>query len=155
MTAAAASPWLAGSFRDVRIGRQGAQWRGFTDWMGDVTDTLAGVPWLVTDDARVLASAEVADSRAARRNGLLGRDHMDGALVLRPCRWVHTLGMKFPIDVAFLDDDGNVVKTMQMHAHRIGVPVWRASHVVEAEAGAFARWGLRVGDVVEVRDDDS
>ena len=113
------------------------------------------MPWLVTDDARVLASAEVADARSARRRGLLGRDHLDGALVLRPCRWVHTMGMRFAIDLAFLDDDGQVVKTMQMHQHRIGVPVWRASTVVEAEAGAFARWGLRVGDVVEIRDDDS
>lgn len=75
--------------------------------------------------------------------------------MLRPCRWVHTIGMRFAIDLAFLDDDGQVVKTMQMHQHRIGVPVWRASTVIEAEAGAFARWGLRVGDVVEVRDDDS
>jgi uncharacterized membrane protein (UPF0127 family) len=113
------------------------------------------VPWLVTDDSRVLASAEVADARSARRRGLLGRDHLEGALVLRPCRWVHTLGMRFPIDVAFLDTDGTVVKTMQMHQHRIGVPVWRATLVIEAEAGAFARWGLRVGDVVEVRDDDT
>jgi uncharacterized membrane protein (UPF0127 family) len=109
---------------------------------------------LVTDDARVLASAEVADSRTARRNGLLGRDHMEGALVLTPCRWIHTLGMRFPIDVAFLDDDGMVVKTMQMRRHRIGVPVWRASLVIEAEAGAFARWGLHVGDVIEVRGDE-
>jgi len=113
------------------------------------------VPWLVTDDARVLASAEVADGHRTRRRGLLGREHLDGALVLRPCRWVHTLGMRFPLDVAFLDEDGTVVKTMQMHQHRVGVPVWRASTVVEAEAGAFARWGLRVGDVVEVRDDDT
>jgi uncharacterized membrane protein (UPF0127 family) len=103
----------------------------------------------------VLASAEIADARSARRRGLLGRDHLEGALVLSPCRWVHTIGMRFPIDLAFLDDDGVVVKTMQMHRHRIGVPVWRASVVIEAEAGAFARWGLRVGDVLEVRDDDS
>ncbi|MEZ5296373.1 MAG: DUF192 domain-containing protein [Ilumatobacteraceae bacterium] len=109
----------------------------------------------MTDDKRVLASAEVADSRTARRKGLLGREHLDGAIVLAPCRWIHTIGMNFPIDVAFLDGDGNVVKTMQMHRNRIGVPVWSASLVVEAEAGAFARWGLRVGDVIEVRGDDS
>lgn len=109
---------------------------------------------MVTDDARVLASAELADSRSARRQGLLGRDGLDGALVLKPCKWVHTLGMRFPLDIAFLDDDGCVVKTMQMHQHRIGVPVWRASVVIEAEAGAFARWGLHVGDIVEVRVDD-
>lgn len=114
----------------------------------------AGVPWLVTDDARVLASCEVANTRAARRSGLLGRDHLDGALVLTPCRWVHTIGMRFDIDVAFLSNEGTVVKTMQMHRRRIGVPVWRAALVIEAEAGAFARWGLRVGDVVEVRGEE-
>lgn len=106
----------------------------------------------MTDDARVLASIEVADARSARRRGLLGRDGIDGALALRPCRWVHTMGMRFPIDVAFVDDDGVVVKTMQMNRQRVGVPVWRAAVVIEAEAGAFARWGLRVGDVVEIRD---
>jgi uncharacterized protein len=105
-------------------------------------------------DARVLASAEIAEDRAARRRGLLQRDSMEGALVLRPCRWVHTIGMRFPVDVAYLDSDGVVVKTIQMHRHRVGVPVWRAHLVIEAQAGAFARWGLRVGDVVEVRDDD-
>ena len=51
-----------------------------------------------------------------------------------------------------MSDDGIVVKTMQMHRHRVGVPVWRASAVIEAEAGAFSRWGLRVGDVVEIRE---
>lgn len=106
----------------------------------------------MTDDARVLASIEVADARSARRRGLLGRDGIDGALAIRPCRWVHTIGMRFPVDVAFVDDDGVVVKTMQMNRQRVGVPVWRASAVIEAEAGAFARWGLRVGDVVEIRD---
>jgi uncharacterized protein len=109
--------------------------------------------WLVSD-ARVLASAEVADSRSARRRGLLKRDHLDGALVIDPCRWIHTIGMRFPIDVAYLDPEGVVIKTMQMRRHRMGVPVHRARSVVEAEAGAFARWGLRVGDVVEVRCDD-
>ncbi len=107
---------------------------------------------MVTDDARVLASVEVADARSARRRGLLGRDGLEGALALRPCRWVHTIGLRFPIDVAFVSDDGEVVKTMQMHQRRVGVPVWRASTVVEAEAGAFARWGLRVGDMVEIRE---
>lgn len=120
-----------------------------------VRGTLGRVPWLVTDDARVLASADIADDRASRRRGLRGRDGLEGALVLRPCRWVHTIGMRFPIDVAFLDDQGVVVKTMHMARRRIGVPVWRADLVIEAEQGAFARWGLRVGDVIEVRDDDS
>lgn len=112
-----------------------------------------GVAWLV-NDARVMASAELAESRVERRRGLLGRDELEGALVLRPCRWVHTIGMRFPIDVAYLDRDGVVVKTTRMQRHRVGVPVPTARMVIEAQAGAFARWGLRVGDEVEIRNDD-
>jgi hypothetical protein len=107
--------------------------------------------WLVSD-GRVLASAEEASGRRARSKGLLGRDGIEGAIVLRSCRWVHTLGMRFPIDVAYLDGDGTVLKTVRMRQHRIGVPVWHADTVIEAEAGAFARWGLLVGACVEVRE---
>ena len=106
--------------------------------------------WLVCD-GRVLASAEVARDRRSRARGVLGRRHLDGALVLDPCRWVHTIGVRFPLDVAYLDADGVVVKTVRMHRHRIGLPVPRARRVVEASEGAFGRWGLHVGDVVEVR----
>ncbi|MEM8748149.1 MAG: DUF192 domain-containing protein [Actinomycetota bacterium] len=106
--------------------------------------------WIVSD-ARVLASAEVASTRAERRRGLLGRDHVDGALLLPSCRWVHTFGMRFDLDVAFLDGEGRVLSTRRMKRQRLGLPVPAARTVIEAEAGAFARWGLRPGDVVELR----
>lgn len=118
------------------------------------TDSVPVVAWLVSD-ARVLASAEIARERSTKRRGLLKRDGFDGALVLEGCKWVHTIGMRFPIDVAFLDDDGCVIKTVQMSRYRVGIPVPHARCVVEAEAGKFDRWGLRVGDVVEIRDGDT
>ena len=105
--------------------------------------------WLVRDGT-VLASLEVAASRAARRKGLLGRDGIDGALLLTPARSVHTLGMRFDIDVAFLDRDGVVRRTVRMSRNRIGLPCWTARSVVEAEAGAFARWNLATGQHLEV-----
>lgn len=108
------------------------------------------VAWLVSD-ARVLASADVADDRRTRRRGLLGRNGLEGALVLPRCRWIHTLGMRFPLDVAFVADDGTVVKVAHMARHRLGLPVRAASWVIEAEAGAFERWGLAVGAEVELR----
>jgi uncharacterized membrane protein (UPF0127 family) len=110
--------------------------------------------WLVSD-ARVLASAEITADRAARRRGLLHRDGIEGALVIEPCRWVHTIGMRFPIDVAYLDDEGFVVKVTRMKRYRIGMPVRHAHLVIEAEAGAFERWELRVGDEVELRLDEA
>ncbi|MFM7059859.1 MAG: DUF192 domain-containing protein [Actinomycetes bacterium] len=106
--------------------------------------------WLVRDGA-VLASAEAASGRRARRRGLLGRPGLDGALVLRPCRQVHSIGMRFAIDVAFCDREGRVLRTATLRPGRVSRPVLRAAWAVEAEAGAFARWGLAAGDLIEVR----
>jgi len=106
--------------------------------------------WLMSE-ARVLASIDVAGSRSERAKGLLGRDSIDGAFAIPHCRWVHTIGMRFPIDVAYVDADGTVIKVASMHRHRMGVPVPKAKLVVEARAGAFERWGLKVGDPLEVR----
>ena len=106
--------------------------------------------WLVSE-GRVLASATVAASSRDRRIGLRGRVDCEGAFVLPSCRWVHTIGMRFDLDVAYLDAEGRVVKTVRMRRHRLGAPVPGARVVVEAERGAFSRWGLRVGDVLEIR----
>jgi uncharacterized protein len=108
------------------------------------------VAWLLRD-GEVLASLEVAGSRRARSRGLLGRDGVEGALLLRPCRSVHTVGMRFPIDVAFCDNELQVLRVVTMPRHRLSRLVWRSRAVIEAEAGAFARWGLRPGDKLEVK----
>jgi uncharacterized membrane protein (UPF0127 family) len=108
------------------------------------------VHWLCRD-GEVLASVEVADTAAARRHGLLGRDGIDGALLLVPAFAVHTLGMTFPIDVAYLDAGSRVLAVRRMRPFRIGRPRLRAKAVLEAEAGSFERWGIRVGDVLEAQ----
>ena len=112
---------------------------------------MAAVPWLVRD-GEVLATLEVADSHLARFRGLLGRDGVDGALLIRPARSVHTIGMRFPIDVAFCDSDLRVVAVRcPMARYRLGMPRRRARVVIEAEAGAFDRWRLRPGDQLEIK----
>jgi uncharacterized membrane protein (UPF0127 family) len=108
------------------------------------------VPWLVRD-GDVLCSLDVASSFRSRLVGLLGRNGVDGALLLRPAKSVHTVGMRFAIDVAFCDRDLVVVDTVTLRPQRMTRPRRRAKAVVEAEAGAFERWGLRVGDHLEVR----
>ncbi len=108
------------------------------------------MPWLVRD-GEVLASLEVAETRRDRRKGLMGRNGMEGALLLRPCTSVHTAGMHFDLDVAFCDDDLKVLETVRMRRWRVGRPRPGASCVLEAEAGAFERWRLRPGDQLEVK----
>lgn len=117
------------------------------------SDTFGCMGWLLRE-GDVLASLEVAGSAAARRRGLLGRESIDGALLLRPCRAVHTMGMRFAIDVAWCDRDLVVLRTARLRRHRVSRPVLRAGAVLEAQAGSFARWGLAVGDRLEIRDDE-
>ncbi len=106
--------------------------------------------WLLRD-GDVLASAEVADALAARTRGLLGRDGFEGALVLPRTRSVHSLGMRFALDVAFCDHDLVVLDVVRLPPWRLTRPRRGGRAVVEAEAGAFERWGLRVGDRLDVR----
>ena len=109
------------------------------------------MPWLLRD-GEVLASLEVAATRSARRKGLLGRDGIEGAMLLQPARSVHSLGMRFPLDVAWCDRELRVVRVAQLAPHRLTRSVLRAHAVLEAEAGSFARWNLVVGDQLELQD---
>ena len=106
--------------------------------------------WLLRD-GEVLASLEVAATRGERRRGLLGRDGIEGALLLQRARSVHSFGMRFPLDVAWCDRDLTVLRVARLPRHRLTRPVLRAHAVLEAEAGSFERWGLQPGDRLELR----
>jgi uncharacterized membrane protein (UPF0127 family) len=108
------------------------------------------VTWLLRD-GDVLATAEVASSFGQRSKGLLGRSNYEGAMVLPHTRAVHTLGMRFGIDVAFCDKEMTVLDVVTLPPWRMSVPRRRGRSVIEAQAGAFERWGLRVGDHLELR----
>lgn len=71
-------------------------------------------------------------------------------MLIEGARTVHTIGMRFAIDVAHLDRDGVVLRTGTMPRNRIGLPVFGAHGVLEAEAGAFRHWELAPGQVLEV-----
>lgn len=90
--------------------------------------------------------ADVATSRSERRRGLLGLDHYRRILVLQPARQIHTFGMRFPIDVAWCDRTGRVLRTATVVPNRLSAWVSRAHAVLEAEAGAFDRLGIATGD---------
>jgi uncharacterized protein len=106
--------------------------------------------WLLRD-SEVLAAVDVAGILAERVRGLRGRHGYDGGLLLPKSKSAHSLGMRFPIDVAFLDADLVVLDVCVLPPWRITRPRWRARQVLEAEAGAFERWTLRPGDHLELR----
>ena len=97
----------------------------------------------------VIATAvEMADTRAARRRGLLGRDRLaaGAGLMLAPCFMIHTAFMRFPIDVVFLDRYGFVIRVVRdLGAWRMAVAPG-ARMTLELAGGALGRHDVRVGD---------
>ena len=64
-------------------------------------------------EVHVFMRVEIACSTWSRLRGLLGRKRFDGVLLLMPCNDVHTFGMKAPIDIAFVEQDGFVAESKE------------------------------------------
>ena len=93
-------------------------------------------------------AADVADTSAKRRTGLLKHERLERGegLWIVPCESVHTFFMKFPIDLVYLDKRKKVKKV------RHAVPAWRMSacltahSILELPAGIVADTGTVAGD---------
>ena len=79
-----------------------------------------------------------ASTRGDRRRGLAGLRELpaDRALHLRPCRAVHTLGMRFALDLVWLDGAGRTVRVDRDVAPRRQRACWKARSVVELRTGS-------------------
>ena len=96
----------------------------------------------------VATTVEIAATRTTRRRGLLGRDHLDqaSAMLLAPCTAVHTAGMRFPIDVVFVDRQGYAVKVVRnLRPWRMALAA-RGRAVIEMAAGSLSREQVVPGD---------
>lgn len=97
------------------------------------------------------ASVEVADHGAARSKGLLGRNSLPAGegLWIVPCEAVHTFGMRFPIDLVYIDRNKRVKKV------RSAVRAWRISgclsahSVIELPSGTVRATRTGPGDMLE------
>jgi hypothetical protein len=103
-------------------------------------------------DGDVVCALEMAESPAERRSRLRGRQWWDGALHFEGMRTAHTLGVGFPVDVAFLSSDLTVLRVASLKPWRMSIGLPGTRSVVVAQAGSFERWGVRQGDHLEVRE---
>jgi uncharacterized protein len=98
---------------------------------------------------------EWAGTSETRRRGLLGRTQFDRGegIYIVPTQWIHMIGMKIPIDVAFLDRDGRVLTVHhRLKPNRFSKLVWRADGALELPAGTLAETGTEAGDLVVFED---
>lgn len=102
-------------------------------------------PRLAQLDRRALGGALtliVAGTRRARGRGLAGLDELaaDHALLLEPCRSVHTIGMRFALDLLWIDAAGELVRLDAAVGPRRVRSCLRARAVIECAAGEGERF---------------
>jgi uncharacterized protein len=104
-----------------------------------------------TRDTVLAERADIADTAAARNRGLLKRTSLESGegLWIVPCEGVHTIGMKFPIDVVFLSRKRKVLKIRrEMKKWRMAICL-RGHSVLELPAGMCDAAQTKVGDQLE------
>lgn len=88
-----------------------------------------------------------------RLKGLIGKSELaaDEGLWMARCRAIHTFGMRFAIDVVFLDGDLMVKKVVKglRPFHPISCCL-SAKNVLELPVGAIERAKIQVGDRIEI-----
>jgi uncharacterized membrane protein (UPF0127 family) len=104
----------------------------------------------------VLASKiVVAETSLHRAVGLLGRNelpHGEG-IWIKPSSGVHTIGMRFPIDVVGLDATLRVVRLWpSLKPYRLTAIVPSVRTVLELAAGTIIQSGLRLGDQLRIQE---
>lgn len=102
----------------------------------------------LTRDTTLGEKIDVADTGQKRRTGLLRHTHLaEGeGLLITPCEGVHTFGMKFPIDLVYVNRNKTVVKLRpNMVRGRISFCL-RARSVIELPTGAIRASKTEQGD---------
>jgi len=95
---------------------------------------------------------DVADTSSKRRTGLLKHAGLakGQGLWIVPCEAIHCFGMKFSIDVLFLNKKRKVLK-VRKDMGRWGIALClRAHSVLELPAGTIAATGTQAGDELEL-----
>lgn len=108
----------------------------------------------VTRGVTLAESAQVADNVFTRFLGLQGRARLEEGhgMVIRPCSGIHTMFMRFPIDVIYVDREDRVVHIERAIAPwRVGRVLRASRYVVELPAGTVARSGTQLGDQIALR----
>jgi uncharacterized protein len=108
-----------------------------------------------TRQTLVASQLKVASDVWSRIKGLIGMSGADFkpgmGLWISPSEGVHTIGMSFPIDVAYLDEKKRVIHVChKLPPMRIAALKLKAHSVIELPAGTLANSGTEVGDLLQI-----
>jgi uncharacterized membrane protein (UPF0127 family) len=108
-----------------------------------------------TRQAYLATNLMLADTHWSRLRGLMVTDALDfeqgSGLWIVPCRGVHTFGMRFAIDVVYLNAEQRVVYVRKnLRPWRMAPIRLAAASVVELPPGTIGKTQTGVGDVIDV-----
>ena len=108
-----------------------------------------------TRGAYLATDLVLADTHWTRLRGLMATDAekfpQGSGLWIVPCRGVHTFGMRFAIDVVYLNAEQKVVYVQEnLRPWRMAPVRWSAVSVVELPPGTIGKTQTGVGDVIDV-----
>src|ERR1700744_3431306 len=95
----------------------------------------------------------VANTSLARLVGLMGRGSLapGHGLLIRPSNGVHTLWMRFSIDVLLLDRENQVLSAYRdLRPFRLTAINWKASSALELPTGTIAATNTQLGDQLQL-----
>lgn len=101
----------------------------------------------VLSPATAFGPISVADTAWTRIRGLLGRAmlHANEGMLIKQCSSVHTVGMRYPIDIVFLRSDGYVLRVVSgLQPFRLSV-CYGADMVLELSSGRAQTLQLKPG----------
>jgi uncharacterized protein len=109
---------------------------------------IIGSLYKVDNNHKLFEHAMRTSNTIERMRGLLGRQQLtaNDALIITPCSSVHTIGMRYPIDLIYLDDTWEIKKIVT------DLSPWRASWalgakmVIETMSGIIAEMDLTIGN---------
>jgi uncharacterized membrane protein (UPF0127 family) len=98
-------------------------------------------------------SVKMADSYFTRLVGLIGKSQMDEneGLLLKKCKSIHTIGMRYNLDLVFMDKTGKVLKCAE------GIKPFRtasakgAYYALELNQGVIQTQGIRVNEQLQLK----
>lgn len=105
----------------------------------------------LSSNTLIASHASEADSHWGRFRGLMGKRHLEdgAALVIKPCKSIHMMFMRFAIDAVFFDDNQRVTRVARNVRPWIGM-AWggrSAYGVIELPVGSTAE--VNEGDTLE------
>ncbi|MEW5693974.1 MAG: DUF192 domain-containing protein [Candidatus Hydrogenedentota bacterium] len=104
------------------------------------------------DNTLLISQIEKADSFLERLKGLMFRSNIDDdyGLWIEPCNSIHMLGMRFSIDVIYIDSELRILKLVKnLKPYRFSF-CFNAHSALETRSGFVAKTGLCLGEKLKI-----